>query len=93
LYQYSFAKKLPIQIVTREKLQKTLLHENVAHEMLEDLIPVVNFTNILQAVFVPILFAKKYKAKLKLVKSCRKTLPYKNAAFKMLENFIPDCLR
>jgi hypothetical protein len=39
LRQYFFAKKLQSQIVTREKLHKTLLNKKVEHKMLLKLTP------------------------------------------------------
>jgi len=39
LHRYSFAKKLQSQIVTREKLQKTLLYKKGVHKMLMKLTP------------------------------------------------------
>jgi len=37
--QYSFAKKIQRQTITREKLRKTLLYEKDTHEMLMKLTP------------------------------------------------------
>jgi len=44
LCKYSFTKKLQSQIVTREKLCKTLLYEKVMRKMLMKLIPVLSNT-------------------------------------------------
>jgi len=59
LRQYYCAKKLQSQTVIREKLRKTLCYEKGVHKMFVKLTPVVNFTNILQAAFAPILLCQK----------------------------------
>jgi hypothetical protein len=59
LCEYSFAKKLQIQTVIREKLRKTLSYKAGMHKMLMKLTPVVNLINILQAAFGPKLFCLK----------------------------------
>jgi len=61
LSQYSFAKKLQSQTVIREKLCKALLYKKGARKRLVKLRSVVNFINILQAVFEPSDFKSEKK--------------------------------
>jgi len=60
--QYPFAKKILSQNVTREKLREALLYKKRAHKKLMTLTPLVNFTNILQAGFLPIFFQQKLES-------------------------------
>jgi len=52
-------KESQTQILNTQKLCKTLSYEKAAHKMIVKLTPVVNFTNILQAVFFSIIFRQK----------------------------------
>jgi hypothetical protein len=58
--------------VIKEKLLEALLYKKIEHKMLMKLAPLVNFTNILQATFVPIFFCQKITKPKSKKKNCAK---------------------